>query len=342
MITYFKKTSVDTDYYERHLKNRLPGEIMDMHIHLNLPEHVVNVSQEKIKMDWAMQAGYMLPYEEAVFCLNTLFPEQKVELAACPLPIAGADIKGNNEYIGVLLKDNKIKYGFMSTRPEWNCDYLEGEFEKCNYIGLKPYPDLVSGVKGAEISIFDFITREQLAFANKYSKCVLLHLPRAKRFADDNNIAELKEIADTFPNVKVIIAHLGRCYNQVFFEQAITKMGSYFDWFWYDTAAVSNPNVLKIAFENIPPEKIMFGQDLHIFLWHGFRLWTKTRYVNICREELPWKRAIDDEKTQEKYTFYLYEQLNNILDAIDDLHFDKTYKTNYFKYNAKKLFQTCI
>lgn len=342
MITYFKKTAVDTEYYERYLKSRLPEEIMDMHIHLNLPDHVSNVSSEKIKMDWAMQAGYMLPYEDAKFYLDALFPEQKIKLAACPLPIADADIVGNNEYISSLLKSEKIKYGFMSTRPEWDYDYLERVFEKTNYVGLKPYPDLVSGSKGAEISIFDFITREQFAFANKYHKCVLLHLPRADRFADDHNIAELKQIADAFPDVKVIIAHLGRCFNQIFFEQALTKMGSYFNWFWYDTAAVSNPNVLKLAFENVLPEKIMFGQDLHIFLWHGFRLWTKTRYVNICREELPWKKVIDDEKTQVGYTFYLYEQLKNILDALDELCLDETFKSNYFKYNAEKLFQICI
>ena len=169
-----------------------------------------------------------------------------------------------------------------------------------------------------------------------------MHLPRKGRYADDKNIAELKEIADSYPDLKVIIAHLGRCFNLSVFEQAIEKMGNYFDWFWYDTAAVSNPNVLKLAFERILPSRIMFGQDMHIFLWHGFRTWTKDQYFNICREDLKWKRVLEDESAQENYTFYLYVQMKNILDTMDALNLSNQHKAQYFKENANQLFGNIV
>ncbi|MEG1016848.1 MAG: amidohydrolase family protein [Oscillospiraceae bacterium] len=342
MIDYFRKTENDTLFYEKYLKDRLPTEILDMHSHMNTPQNVATVPAERIATDWALQAGYKMTVEEANYYASVLFPQQKYSFAAFPFPIAEADLNGNNEYIGMLIEENKIDFGLMVTRPEWSVEDLEKELDVGKFAGFKPYPDLISRSKGSEVSIFDFISRDQLALAERCNKCVLLHLPRAGRLADAKNISELKEISDSFPKLKVIVAHVGRCFNPCFLESAMVELGDYLNKFWYDTAAVANPQVLKLAFTAIDPTKIMFGLDLPIFLWHGKRYWTQDKYINACREPLPWKKDIDDEETQAQYTFYVYEQIKNILDTADDLGLGDEFKRNYFAMNARKFFEGCL
>ena len=42
----------------------------------------------------------------------------------------------------------------------------------------------------------------------------MLHIPRSKRFRDPVNLARIREIKKSYPNVKLIVAHVRRAYCQ--------------------------------------------------------------------------------------------------------------------------------
>ena len=213
MISYFQRTETDADYYERKLRDRLPENLVDMHCHINLPEHLTHVPPERIASDWALQAGHAMTAEEADYYERTLFPEKQVRRVAFPFPIAEADLKENNRYIADCLREKKIQAGLMVTRPEWTNAEVEQTLMRGGFAGLKPYPDLVGEKKGAEISIYDFLPKRHIQLAYEKNKCILLHLPRARRLAAQENVKELREIVNEFPGIRLIIAHIGRCFN---------------------------------------------------------------------------------------------------------------------------------
>jgi len=339
---YFSVTDLDRIYFEENLKNRLPKKILDSHTHMCLREHIASVPQSRIDSDWAMQSGSEMSIEDANGFMERLLPGIDYNFAAFPMPIKEADTKSNNEYIASLIKTKKISYGLFNSRPETGAGAIEEALTEGGFAGLKPYPDFVSAYKGAEVSVFDFLPKEHCALAERLNKCIVLHLPRAGRFADENNIKELKEIAQTFPNLKIIIAHIGRCFNPCYLEKAIGEMGETLHHFWFDTAAVMNPEVLKIAMENLHEDRLLFGLDLPVLLFHGSRRWTETTYQNVCREELPWNKHIEGKEAEEKYTFFIYEQLNNILNTMEKLGKGEAYKNAFFFDNARLLFESCI
>lgn len=339
MISYFHITDLDKDYFNKKICSRLPSKILDAHSHMNLSEHVAKVSKESIADDWALQAGFQMTFEDARKYIGLMLPSIDYRFTAFPLPIKDIDLKGNNNYISSLIKSKKIAYGLMSIKPDWELDYIEDIFKTGGFIGLKPYPGFVAHKKNDEISIFEFITKEQLRLAERLGCCIVLHLPRSERLAADMNIAELKEIADMMPDLKIIIAHLGRCYNLVFLEKGIKKLGQYINRFWYDTAAVMNSAVLSHAFDSIDNRKILFGLDLPIFLWHGKRCWpTDTTYINLCREEVAFNKHIESAEQERQYTFFIYEQLNNILNVLEQ---KDEIKERFFFKNADGLFRSC-
>jgi predicted TIM-barrel fold metal-dependent hydrolase len=283
-----------------------------------------------------------MPYEDALRFVEQLFPGIDYNFTAFPFPIKEADTDGNNKYIESLINEKKISYGLFTTRPETKTELIEEAFTKKGFAGLKPYPDYVSAYKGAEVSMPDFLPKEHCALAEKYNKCIVIHLPRAGRFADENNIKELKEIAALFPKLKIIIAHLGRCFNPCYFEKAAELMGETIHHFWFDTAAVMNPEVHRLAMKILQPDRILFGLDLPVLLFHGSRRWTETTYRNVCREELPWNKHEEGKDAEAQYTFFIYEQLNNILNVMEELGKGQDYKEGIFYNNAEQFFKNCV
>jgi uncharacterized protein len=333
MYEYFEKYELDVKFYQEKLKDRLPTVITDAHRHFDLPEHVKNIKPETIQGDWALECGLLMSYEDSIQYDQILFPDQKIHPIALPWPLRDADTIANNSYIAGLISNYGIS-GLYTVRPEYEIQSIEHAYLLGGFSGFKPYPYMASPVKGAEVSIFDFMPREQFALANKLNAPVLMHLPRAGRLPDPDNVNEIRSILNDYPNVKLVIAHFGRCFNHEYFEKALKVLGNDIHRLWFDTAAVINPKVYSLAFENLDSHKILFGTDFPIMLWHGKREWPNGTYINLCRENFSWNKHYYPDQ-ESNYTFIVYEQLNNILDAIGD---DRNLLQKVFRGNATDVY----
>lgn len=333
MYDYFHRTELDEAFYAEHLLPRMPREMIDAHAHFNLPAHVSRITKETIAGDWALECGLLMSYEDACAYYRTLFPDTIVHMTALPWPLREADTIANNDYVTRITRFPHVR-GLMTVRPEYDASMIEKVFTEGGFSGFKPYPYMASAVKGAEVSIFDFMPHEQFALANRLHVPVLMHLPRAGRLPAPENVSEIRTILDRYPNVKLVIAHFGRCFNVEYFEQALVALGEDIHRVWFDTAAVLNPAVHHLAFEELDYHKILFGTDFPILLWHGKREWKNGTYTNLCRENFSWNKHLypDDEKN---YTYFVYEQIKNILDIIGN---DEEKKRAVFFGNAKEVY----
>lgn len=335
---YFNLTELDKSFYENNLKNRLPENILDAHTHINLMDHLKDIPPERIADDWALQSSMHMTAEDGNYYFSTMFPGKNYRYAAFPFPLKEAHIEDNNDYVTQCVQNGSIAFGLMCVKPEYNIEYLEEQLTTKPFCGIKPYPDMVSGKKGSEIGIFDFLPHEQLALAERLKKVIVLHLPRAGRMPDDNNVRELREIRQRYPDLKISIAHMGRCFTPYHFESAIKKLGEDAAGFWFDTAAVLNLEVHKAALSLLDYRRILFGTDEPIFLWHGKRTWTRTTYNNLAREDFAWNKHVEAKEKEAAYTLFVYEQINNILSAIENAGLGSTGKTAIFHDNAINFF----
>lgn len=316
MYNYFHRTTLDARYYDDHIRPRLPKIVIDAHAHFNLPEHVAAITQETIERDWALECGMLMSYEEAKIYTKTMFPQNEWHFVMLPWPLRDANTEDNNKYIASLIR-NHAEYGLFTVRPEYSTEYIEAVYKQGGFNGFKPYPYMASAVKGAQISIFEFMPREQFALANRLGAPVLMHLPRAGRLPDPDNVKEIRSILNNYSQIKLVIAHFGRCFNHEYFEKAFNVLGEDIHRLWFDCAAVLNPKVHEIAFSHLDYRRILFGTDLPIFLWHGRREWDEYGYHNLCREDFGWNTH-KYQQQEEGYTYFLYEQLESILNVAGD------------------------
>ena len=332
---WFHKTELDIEFYNEYLEERLPEKITDVHVHMNLEEHVKGVSKERISMDWALECGLQMEYEAAQHYYQTMFPGKQILLTAFPFPLAEVDIPANNAYLSGLAKTGKID-ALMSVRPEWTAQYCEEILVNNPFLGFKPYPYLASAIKGADISIYDFMPESQLSVLDRHKKALMLHLPRKGRLPAPDNIRELREIRQKFPDIHIILAHFGRSFTTEIFNQGITALGEDLKGFYFDTAAVVNPGVHQMAMERLDSRQILFGTDFPIMTWHGMREWHKDTPTNYCRENFGWNRHEKGAEAEAEFTFIAYVQLKNKLDAIGN---DYIRKEQIFYKNALNAFR---
>ncbi len=334
MVPYFEYTQVDRDFYSRYIRPRLPEGVFDVHVHLNLPEHIAMVPEERWLSDWALECAHLLTCDEAYDYAKKLFPQTRYSIAGFPWPIREADMGENNRYLERMHKEGKIS-PFMTVKPEWDPETVERVLLEGNFVGFKPYPDMVSGVKGADISINTFFPPHQWEILDRNKKAVMLHLPRKGRLADDRNVRELKQLRQRYPDVTLIIAHFGRSFCPYYLREGLRKLSD-FDGFYFDTSAVINPEVYDIALSHISTDRILYGSDMPVTLWHGRRTWSERDYRNLCREDFTWNKEHEPPEIEKGYTLFLYEEIRVILDAIERHNLSIEQKEAIFSYNAKR------
>jgi len=335
-VPRYERTAIDSDFFEEKLRPRLPGSLFDVHVHINLPEHVRSVPAQRIESDWALQCGSVLTCEDAYRIAEDMFPGLTYSIAGFPWPVREADLEANNRYLAQMGRIGWLS-PFMVVKPEWPAEKVETELVQGGFVGFKPYPDMVSGTKGADISILDFMPHAQWALLEKHRKSVVLHLPRAERLASRANVSELLEIRQRYPHVGIIIAHLGRSFCPDFLRRGLEALGSHAGEFHFDLSGVMQAECLRMAFESIPLGHILYGSDLPIFHWHGETQCTEKGYLHLTRENYPWVKEHRSSEKESRYVLFLYRQVAAILDALERRGATEAEKKGVWGENARKL-----
>ena len=337
MLSDFTYTQRDRDFYQTYIAPRLPARLWDVHQHMTLPEQLARMDPAMIRADWAIQCGMAMSFEDYDRFRSTVYPGVSVSVTAFGNVVRGADHAANNAYIASLLGQHKIETGFLVLDPSVPAAQTERLYDEGGFCGYKPYADMVAGAKGADVTFPEFMPPDHMRLLNERQGKLMLHVPRPGRLPDDRNIRELLELRQQYPDITIIIAHMGRSYCPGTLTQALDKLGAHVNEFHYDFAAVLNPAVMQVALARIDHDRIHYGTDLPVFWWHGRRRWTETQYFNLAREDFDWNRH-EDREHEAEYTLFLYEQLKNLLDVTGQAADPAALRQKIFYANSAALF----
>ncbi|MDO8683488.1 MAG: amidohydrolase family protein [Armatimonadota bacterium] len=309
------RTEIDAAVYNEELLPWLPPKIIDCHVHIGLAEHCRPISPERLKANWALEVGVAQSWENLLNNRGTLFPRQEVLSLVFGGVFKETDIEANNDYIlaGALKSENNAK-ALLVTRPEWSQSEI-AEFISKGFVGVKPYPDLVPN-DTQDISIYDFISKLHLKVVDELHGILMLHLPRAGRIADPYNIKELLEISESFPNIKIVVAHIGRAFCLPTAKEGLPHFVNS-PRIHFDTSANLNSDVFQYALETIGPDRLLYGSDLPITLMRGVREHVGDKYINYTDAPYSWNVNRKTPEEEAKYTFFIYEEIRALIRAVE-------------------------
>ena len=303
-----RTTAYDRQVYETELRNFLPDKMIDIHTHIwkntFRPQGQPNGGSTWIDMVADEQTA-----ENLLESYREMFPCQSVT----PLVFGGCshDVGQCNAYV----KESAQKYGFPTLfRTEYSMspDYLEEEVEKNGFLGLKPYlTNCPPYIPVKEIRIFDYLPYEHLEVANKNGWIVMLHIPRSLRLRDPVNVAQLMEIEKRYPNVRLIVAHVGRAYSKEDIGDAFEVLRHTRRMLFDFTANVCD-DAIKACLEAVGPKRLLFGSDMPISSMRMYRVVENGIYYNVVPRWLygdvsgdPHMRETDERDV----TTMMYEEL---------------------------------
>ena len=339
----FEVTANDRRIYEEELKDFLPDKIFDVHCHLNLECHkkpvVLKPGEKKRTVTWPSLVAKQNSIEDLQETYRLLFPGKDCKALVFSNGIFSEEV---NRYVA----DSSRSSGFPAlyySHPDQSAEEIERQIRQGGFLGLKSYLNLSPKyLPEAEIRIFDFFPKHQLAKLDEIGAICMLHIPRHGRLKDPVNIQQILEIKREFPNVKLIIAHVGRAYTKEDVGDAFTYLTQAPD-LMYDFCANCCEYAITELLRNVGSEHVMFGLDLPILRMRTHRIEENGTYINLVPPGLygdpsqdPHLREVSAEEA-EKITFFAYEELLAFKRACKTLGLTKQDVENVMYNNAAKL-----
>jgi uncharacterized protein len=170
----------------------------------------------------------------------------------------------------------------------------------------------------------------------------MLHIPRKDRLKDPVNLTQMLEIEQKYPNIKLIIAHVGRAYCKEDIGNAFEVLAETRN-MMFDFSANTNADVFVKLIKTVGPQRILFGTDLPILRMRARRIYENEKYINLVPPGLyadiagdPNMREVDITEA-EKLTFMVYEQIAAFNYAVQATGLNDRDTENIFYNNAKNL-----
>lgn len=335
----------DIQLYREELADFLPDTFIDCHTHVWLDEQI---DHSRKKTDRSCSWPSMVAKDNSVEDLNEtnrlLFPDKKVISVLYGHPIVTIDLKKNNAYVA----EKAEKYGFPAlyiSHPAQSAEEVERDVlaHSC-FKGLKVYLQFApSYIPNDEIRIYDFLPHEHLALANRHGWVVQLHIARSRRLADPVNYIQIREIEEKYPDLQLIVAHLGRAYANEDLGDALPYLRDMKKTLW-DFTANTNQFVMERVLEMVGPDRFLYGTDFPIFRMKSRRTVENGFYINEIPQgslgdvsgdshmrEIPYPEA-------EKISFFIYEEILSCKRACKTLGLGKEDVNKIFYGNAARVF----
>lgn len=339
-------TDVDRAFWKEHLEAWVPRRVFDAHTHINEPQfRVEEMTDQKRRQYWVNEVAEPIGAAEAQRCHDLVFPGREFCCLAFGCPVLEYDIEKSN----ASLQSACVRRGWYRlavVRPQWSAEEVARELDQPNVLGVKVYYALIghdpdTRDKYLEADIFDFLPHHQLELLNQRHAWVTLHVPKADRLGHPQNIAQIRQIRQQYPQVKLVIAHLGRSYTLPHAEESLPQLADD-EGLWFDNSAVLNPDVHTFALKTLGPRRILFGTDNPIFYMRGRQQWEGRTYVNRTSYPFSFNRQREPPEVEARYTLYLYEALRALREACQRLALDRYDVEALFAGNAQRLIESIV
>jgi len=317
-MALFPVTDYDKYIWDTELKDWLPDNIIDVHTHVWLDElrdvpkkQAMLQQKEHFTVSWPSMVALDNSIEDLEETYELMFPGKKVK--ALMFTSGGASVENNN-----YVSESSKKSGYPAlyySHPTESAETIRRKVLAGGFLGLKSYLNTAPKyIPDDEIRILDFFPPHQLDVMNEMGGIVMCHIPRSTRLKDVMNYEQIAYIKENWPNIRFVVAHIGRAYCTGDIGNAFDRLDQVPD-LMYDFCANCCEYAITELIRHAGPKHAMFGTDMPILRMRTRRIEENGTYINLVEKGLygdvskdSHMREVSHEEA-EKITFFAYEEL---------------------------------
>jgi len=329
--------SYDKKVYEEKLADFLPERMIDVHTHI-WKEEFRNTSRPPGLVSWPSLVAPECTVEDLRHSYTQMFPGKIVYPVLMGQPTA--DKEKTNGYTIECARREKLPAMFC-TSYDMPAETIRKALVEDGFAGLKPYlNNAPASTPPDEREIYDFLPREHLAVADECGAAIILHIARPGRLKDPVNVAQLMEIEQEYPGIKLIVAHIGRAYIESDIGNAFKILGES-KRMVFDFSANTLDKAMIACLEAVGPKRLVFGSDMPITKMRMYRIEEDGIYKNVVPRGLYGDVSYDKnmkESDEENITTFMYEELMAFRRAAQAVGLTRQDVEDVFYNNAARIF----
>lgn len=267
----------DREFYERELASFIPDRIFDAHTHL----WCENSSSAPFRN--ICPAVGLKEYREL---MNALHPGRQPAALFIPLP-SGECASQNNEWIAQHTADDPLCRGLFFVKPEDDPEWVRGEVRRLGLHGLKCYHTVAATTPTWEADIPDYLPEPLVKVAHEEGWVITLHMVKARAVADPGNIHWIRHYCETYPNMKLILAHSARGFAPTHNLEGLPHLTG-LDNLYFDTSANCEPVAHEAIIRIIGHDKLLYGSDLPVSHLRGRSVAAADTFIWLYENSPVW------------------------------------------------------
>ena len=258
------QTEVDKEFIERELTSFLPDKIFDAHAHLFHHDHYGADALPQIYANAPPRLGSDA-YRELI---EMIHPGGITQGGLFFGLVFQHDRLGNNEFIAAETAGDdpfgKLSFGQLVIAPDDDPEWVRETVRREGYVGLKCY-HLLAKTDGPTwlAPIETYLTEDHVRIAHEEGLSITLHMVRDRALADPLNQATIRRYCETYPNMRMILAHAARGFNPWHTIEGISSLAGLQN-VWFDTSAVTEAGAFEAIVETMGHTRLLYGTDFPV------------------------------------------------------------------------------
>jgi glutamate-1-semialdehyde 2,1-aminomutase len=172
----------------------------------------------------------------------------------------------NNAFIAAEVNGRRgdNAFGQMLISPDMDPEYIHDEVHEHGFVGLKCYHTMAQ-LDGPtwQAPIESYLPEAHMRVANAAGLSITLHMVRDRALADPLNQATIRRYCESYPNMRLILAHAARGFNPWHTIEGIDSLKGLNN-VWFDTSAVTEAGAFEAIIETMGHERLLYGTDFHV------------------------------------------------------------------------------
>ena len=271
----------DREFFAKELDSFVPDRIFDAHVHLYERWHWKN----QVPLEAGPETASLKVFQDQI---QWITPGRETHALFFGGGLYEDTYRASNEFLAAEVAKDPASRGQLIVSPRMDPEEVRQESRRLGMVGLKVYHLFADRADTQQAEIEEFLVEEHVRIAHEEGFTITLHMVKNRSLADRGNQERIRYYCETYPNIRLILAHTARGFNPNHTIEGIDSLKGLPN-VWFDTSAVTEAGGIEAIVDTFGHKRLIWGSDYPISHSRGRCIAIGDEFLWLNEDTLDWK-----------------------------------------------------